>query len=224
MWILLPAVIFSFAALGTSATAQVAVVEEVNSRSANVEVMDYVAVGKVIKLAAQDTMVLGYMKSCVREVITGGVVIVGAEQSDVALGDVKRTKVACDGGQMKLSSNQSSQSAGIIIRGIGGEQEEVRPEITLFGLSPVFEVGGRGTLLVSRLDQPSEQIKLAITSDQQLVRRSFVDLAKTGTTLAAGGTYQASFGNRKVVFKVDPTAQPGPSPVIGRLIRFQAGK
>ena len=37
----------------------------------------------MIKLGPRDTIVLGYLKSCWRETITGGTVTVGAEQSEV---------------------------------------------------------------------------------------------------------------------------------------------
>jgi hypothetical protein len=72
------------------ANAQVALVEDVNSKSAGVQSMDYVAAGKQIRLGNQDTLVLSYLKSCWRETIAGGTVTVGAEQSDVAGGHVER--------------------------------------------------------------------------------------------------------------------------------------
>ncbi|MBI5261150.1 MAG: hypothetical protein HY852_04955, partial [Bradyrhizobium sp.] len=57
--------------LAASAAAQspVAIVEDVQGKVQGVEFMDYVAPGKVIKLAPQATVVLGYMKSCWRETI-----------------------------------------------------------------------------------------------------------------------------------------------------------
>src|SRR5262245_10264646 len=85
------------------AQAPVAVVEDVSGKVAGVEFMDYVAAGKVIKLGARDTLVLGYLKSCWRETITAGIVTIGSEQSEVQNGKVERTRVKCDGGQMNLS-------------------------------------------------------------------------------------------------------------------------
>src|ERR1700675_1787990 len=80
-----------------AAQTPVAVVEDVQGKVTGVEFMDYVAPGKVIKLGPGGTVVLGYMKSCWRETITGiGTVIVGAEESMVHLGDVKAGKVRCD--------------------------------------------------------------------------------------------------------------------------------
>jgi hypothetical protein len=94
-----------------AARAQVALVEDVNSKSAGVQSMDYVTSGKQIRLGKQDTLVLSYLKSCWRETIAGGTVTVGAEQSDVQGGSVQRQKVDCDGDRLILTAQQASQSA-----------------------------------------------------------------------------------------------------------------
>ena len=65
-----------------------ALVEDVKSASADVEFMDYVGTGQVIKLEPSDVLVLSYLKSCEHETITGGTVVVGAERSDVQGGQV----------------------------------------------------------------------------------------------------------------------------------------
>ena len=228
MWTVVLATAASLLVIGPSlaAEAPVVLVEEVNSKTARVEFMDYVETGRVIKLGNQDTLVLGYLKSCAREVITGGVVVVGTERSDVALGDVKRTKVPCDAGQMQLTANQTKQSAGMVVRGVDGSvQGEVRPQITLYGLSPVFEVAGRGSLVVDRVDRVGEQFKLTVSDSQQLMRGRYYDSAKVGNmVLTPGGIYLASFGPRSITFQVDPDAKPGFTPVIGRLLRLQLGE
>ena len=60
-----------------------ALVEDVKSASAEIEFMDYVGTGQVIKLAPSDVLVLSYLKSCEYETITGGTVRVGFDKSDV---------------------------------------------------------------------------------------------------------------------------------------------
>src|SRR5215831_8843131 len=65
-----------------------ALVEDVKSASADVEFMDYVGNGQVIKLEASDLLVLSYLKSCVYETITGGTVHVGRDKSSVDGGKV----------------------------------------------------------------------------------------------------------------------------------------
>jgi hypothetical protein len=211
------------AAAGPAAAQAVAVVEDVNSKSAGVEFMDYVDAGKVIKLAATDTLVLGYMKSCWRETITGGTVTVGPEQSTVADGRVRREKVGCDGGKMQLTQQQASKSGAMVFRAppkaTPAPGSPPQAQLTLYGLSPVVEVKGGGHLVIERIDQPGEKIEVNI-ADRQLMRGAFYDFAKADKALAAGGLYRASVGANEIVFKVDPFAAPGQAPVVSRLLRF----
>src|SRR3979411_630713 len=93
-----------------------ALVEDVKSATADIEFMDYVGNGQVIKLAPRDVLVLSYLKSCEHETITGGTVVVGAERSDVQDGKIVRAKVPCDGGKMKLSSQQVVTSGASAFR------------------------------------------------------------------------------------------------------------
>jgi hypothetical protein len=80
-----------------------ALVEDVKSASADVEFMDYVGTGQVIKLEPSDVLVLSYLKSCEHETITGGTVRVGSDKSEVEGGKIVRIKVLCNGRNMKLT-------------------------------------------------------------------------------------------------------------------------
>jgi hypothetical protein len=93
-----------------------ALVEEVKSTSAGIQFMDYVGTGEVIKLEPSDVLVLSYLKSCEHETITGGTVRVGTEQSEVEGGKVVRSKVPCNGGNMKLSRQQANASGASAYR------------------------------------------------------------------------------------------------------------
>ena len=186
--------------------------------------MDYVEVGKIIPLNAQDSIVLSYLYSCVRETITGGVITVGKEQSDVRSGKVVRTLTHCDAGRMLLSAQLASQSAGTISRNAKSKQAEPTsspvPQFMLYGLSPVIDLkGGGGTVEIARVDQGSERYVLAV-GDPKLQRNAFYDLADIGLTLTAGAIYRATIGSQSVTFGVDPSAKPGKTPIIGRLLRF----
>jgi hypothetical protein len=101
-----------------------AIVEDVTSASAGVETMEYVAPGKVIHLGPQDSMVLSYFSSCVRERIEGGVVTVGREQSEVRSGRVQRLSTTCDSGRMSLSAEVAAQSAGMVFRSVVKRQDQ----------------------------------------------------------------------------------------------------
>ena len=209
--------------LAVSAAAQVpvAIVEDVQGKVDGVEFMDYVASGKVIKLAPKATLVLGYLKSCWRETITGGTAIVGAEQSVVHLGDIQRVKVDCDANGIQLPDSQANQSAATTFRGIKPDRPAAAPQLlTLYGISPVVEVKGGGVLIIERVDVPGERYTVPLKASS-LVRGKFYDFAKAKMSLKPGGTYVASVGPRKTTFMIDAHAIPGSTPIVGRLLRVE---
>ncbi len=199
---------------------QVALVENVTGSPAGVEIMDYVETGKIITLGSGDTIVLSYMGSCVRETITGGTVTIGIDQSEVQAGKVARTKVQCDAGKMLFAGDQAVQFGGRIFRSvIPFSASDSNPQLTLYGQSPIVELTSTGTLLVDRLDQASER-DIVDLENEQLLHGRFYDFAKRGKNLAAGGIYRMSFRGQEIVFKIDARAQPGNTPILGRLLRF----
>ena len=192
----------------------VALVEGAHGNPAGVELMDYVAVGKVIRLRPKESIVLGYLRSCWHETITGGTVIVGAEQSDVRGGEVVRSKVKCDGGNIALTPGQANQSAGTSYR-----DASQKPTMTLYGLSPVIEAAGGSTVLIVRTDRQGEY-HVAHMPAKQGKQQSFLDFATAKKTLTAGGTYWASNGSGRILFAIDPGAKALGVPIISRLLRF----
>jgi hypothetical protein len=143
-----------------------ALVEDVKSAAGEIEFMDYVGVGQVIRLARHDVLVLSYLKSCAHEIITGnadgGSVTVGLEASEVQGVQIVRTKVACDGGKIRLSSQQASKSAASTFRVQSAEMEP-----TLFALTPIVKLpktlpSTDRTLVIARSDRPGERHALAI--------------------------------------------------------------
>jgi hypothetical protein len=195
-----------------------ALVEDVKSAGADIEFMDYVGNGQTIKLAPGDVLVLSYLKSCEHETITGGTVIVGADHSDVHDGQIERAKVPCDGGKMRLSSQQASKSAASAFR---LQSAEIEP--TLFARTPLVQLpkplGEDRTLLIQRVGHGGERHELKI--DDAAAAAGFYDLAKINVSLARGGIYDASIGGHKMTFQIDAKAKSGPAPVVSRLLRFQ---
>jgi hypothetical protein len=213
------AFLLALAAAPALAADPVAIVEDAKGKL-DVDFMDYVEAGRVVKLAAGDELVLGYLKSCWRETIKGGTVTVGAEQSSVAGGSVRREKMPCDAGKMRLTSDQAAKSGVMVFRAPPKPAAgPAAPEITIYGLSPVLDIKGGGKVAIARLDQPGEPMSLDVPA-QQLTRGSFFDLAKADRTLAAGGIYRLTVGDRNIVFKVDTEAKPGQAPLLSRLIRL----
>lgn len=199
------------------AQAPVAIVEEVDSKSAGVEFMDYLTVGRTIRLSPNERLVIGYMKSCWRETIVNGTVTVGSEQSEVRDGAVQRVKVRCDAGKKIATSKETSGSGAMVFRKLPGVP---LPQQTIYALSPVFELKGASRLVIERIDRKEKSTDLGI-QERQLLRGAFFDLAKNNVSLTAGGLYRAKAGRKEVIFKVDPSAEPGSATIIGRLVHLR---
>ncbi len=213
--------IVTIAAAQPEAKAPAAVVEDVKGKVAGIEFMDYVSPGQVIKLGPKDQIVLGYMKSCWRETITGGTVVVGQEQSLVHDSTIERTRADCDPSGMQLGERQADQSAATVFRSMSpAQQAALPPKITLYGQSPVIQAKSGGTLVIQRTDQQGERREIALTA-KSMLRGKFYDFAKTNTTLTPGATYMATLGAAHVVFRIDPQAKPGATPIVGRLLRVE---
>ena len=108
-------------ALASPAAAQspVAVVEEIQGKVTGAEFMDYVTPKSVIKIGENSSIVLSYMNSCRREKISGvGTVIVGTEESNVHLADVKAEKTNCDSNQANATTRQTSGVAATVLRSV----------------------------------------------------------------------------------------------------------
>ena len=205
-----------------SAVAQspVAIVEDVKGKVTGAEFMDYVVPGTVIKLGAEGTVVLGYMSSCIRETIKGGVAIVGADESRTSLGEVSREKVDCDNKGAQLTDRAATQSAATTFRSIApAAQDAAQPQPVIYGLSPVIQLAKPGKLLIERIDVPGERFETVLNA-KMLVKGKFYDLAAAGKSLAPGGTYAATAGSSRTVFRIAPLARPGASPIVGRLVRL----
>ncbi len=196
-----------------------ALVDDVKSATADIEFMDYVGTGQVIKLEPHDVLVLSYLKSCEHETITGGTVVVGREHSDVQDGQIVRDKVPCDGGRMRLSLQEASKSAASAFR---LQSADIEP--TLYARTPVVQfakalASDDRTLVIRRVDRPGRRYEIKI--DDPAAGGGFYDLAKTNLRLARGAIYNASIGGHEMTFGIDAKAKSGPAPVVSRLLRFQ---
>jgi hypothetical protein len=205
-------------AKGPAPLVPTALVEDINSSSAEIEFMDYVGSGQVIKLGPKDVLVLSYLKSCEHETITGGTVAVGSERSEVSGGKIARTKVRCDGGRMKLASQQANASAASSFR-----LQSAAVEPVLFGRTPVIQLpklaaSDPRTLVIERTDKKDKPIELKLADD--VAGGSFVDLAKEKLKPLAPGVYTVTIAGRKQAFSIDRKAKSGKTPVVSRLVRI----
>lgn len=206
---------------GRAVAGPAAMVEDVAGNVVGVGLLDYLAAGRVIHLAATDRLVLDYFHSCVRETIAAGLVTVGIDQSDVKGGNVTRDKVACDGGQLQLSAAEAEASAVVVFRGTSASSGNKLPtaQRTLYGSSPLVELPGGGLLVIERLDKPEERMVYEL-KPADMVRGRFYDFARHGDSLDPGGLYRASAGSRSVVFALSPAATPGAAPPVSRLLKL----
>jgi hypothetical protein len=189
-----------------------AIVEQVGGPDSGVHEMDLLKQGQVIKLKTGASMTVGYLRSCVREIIVGGQVTIGAEASKVVNGLRRKEDVDCDGGQLVRTSKQSDDVAGAVFRKGNFDQKALpKPDWTLFGVSPFVRLSkAGGTLKIERLDKVENTIKVPIKGD-------WVDLKTKGIKLKPSGVYAMTSGKRPVVVKVSPLAEPG-APILSRLI------
>ena len=210
-------------ALASPAAAEspVAVVEEVQGKVTGAEFMDYVTPKSVIKIGDGGSIVISYMNSCQREKISGmGTVIVGTEESIVHLANVQREKTDCDPKQSLATAQASSGVAATVLRSVDQSKRATlpKPQLILYGASPLVDAKGRGTLVVRRLDLVGERQQVDLGGTQ--FKGRFFDFANENATLVPGGLYAATFKSSQVVFQVDPKALPGATPIVGRLLRM----
>jgi hypothetical protein len=205
-----------------AAETPVAVVEEVQGKVTGAEFMDYLRPKMVIKVPADGSVTISYLNSCQRETISGlGTVIVGTDESFVQFADVKREKTQCDSTQSHATTKATSEAAATVLRSLASNKSgpKIATQLTLYGASPIVEARGKGMLVLERLDVRGERQQVELRGNQ--AKGKFYDFAGTGRALTPGGIYSASFGKSRVVFLVDANAKPGPTPIVGRLIRLE---
>jgi len=194
----------------------VAIVEDIAGKTAGIEFMDYLRMGQLIHLGASDRLVIGYFNSCSREVIIGGTVRVGKDDSEVSGGSVERQKVRCDTGKKGATTKETTGSGAMVFRKIQNA-EPAHP--TVYALSPVFVGSGAGSLAIERLDKAEAHITIPVPQPNA-TRGGFVDLARSNVALSAGGVYRAKAGPREITFKVDHSAEAGAHSLLSRLVRL----
>jgi hypothetical protein len=198
-----------------------AIVEDVEGAIKDVQPFDYLVPGTQLQLPPRTTLVIGYLKSCAHETITGGKVLIGTEQSTVDGGQLLRETVECDGGHMQLTANQAAKSGVMVFRGTPRPAPAAQPQLTVYGVSPIFTLAGADRLEITRLDQAGQPPLDFPVARAKAGRSTALDLAKQNIALAPGGVYQASGGAHSVVFKIDALAKPGAAPAVGRLVRIE---
>jgi hypothetical protein len=198
-----------------------ALVEAITGIVAGAELLDYVSPGQVIQLGNSGIVVLSYLDSCLRETITGGEVTVGMRSSQVKGGKVNREKPQCSSGE--VSDSRSLGSAGAVFRGRPKDRRLAESKrTTIYSLSPLFEINDYGTMIIRRIDQPGERYEI-IVSPNSLIKARFYDFAAANGRLIAGGRYEVSLGESRLVIEVDESANAD-GPLLSPLVRLLPSK
>ncbi|MEX0922623.1 MAG: hypothetical protein WD489_06930 [Rhodovibrionaceae bacterium] len=196
---------------GALAQEPVAIVEEATGSEPALQLFDTLAEGQEIALQDGGSLVIGYFRSCIRESISGGQVVIGKEESRIAEGSVTRETVSCAGGEATLADSEAAESGALVLRAPpeGGEEKPLK----VFSATPIFLISGAesGELTIRRLDRAAQDVMLR-------VQDGALDLEQTGQALRMGGLYEARYGERSVRFEIDPRARHRGGPMIGRLV------
>lgn len=193
-----------------------AIVESIDPPRADIRALDLLPAGTVIELEAGETLMLGYLLSCAHEVIKGGRVTIGSDQSKVEGGDVTRDTISCDGTIDPASAAGSNEAAVVAIRGLGAEASQGLRNVP--SVQPVFvisdkELPGDPSLVIQRLDREEAPIRVSLFD-------RVLDLKSTGMKLTPGGVYSAVCGELKVAFKIADNAGVKPVVTLERTVRF----
>ena len=188
-----------------------ALVEEASGPFVTVQPMDLLEAGQVVDLSGGGRLVLGYLLTCTREIITGGRVTIGAQESTVEGGEHSIEDVDCDGGQAVRSNNDAQDVAGAVFRKGKARKPLPKPDWTVFGTQPIFRLSDdTRDVSIERIDEDDDPIVLQ-------VRGGLADTALSGAELDPGGLYAVTTGHRVHVLKVSPLAEPQ-APLLSRLV------
>lgn len=186
-------------ATAEAAGRRVAIIEEGAIASAQLQEFDLLDEGQEFVLGANEIVVIGYMSSCMRETIAGGMVTIGAKQSEVTGGKVAREEVTCTEPQLSLTAAESQQGATIAFRPADAFKRVYTQTPLLQGLEP----GSLSVEIISVADNKS------LGSFQSDTGR--IDLADEKILLSPGKTYEVRLADSTVTLEVDVGAKAGGS-------------
>ncbi len=181
-----------------AASKRVAIVDQGAAASAGIQEFDQLAEGTEFSLGAGETIVIGYLTSCVVETITGGKVVIGAKQSEVTGGEVSRTEVKCAEPRLVLTAAEAQESATIAFRPAPSLRH-------VFTRTPLLLGSKSQPLFVEIVAADTNQIVRKLQSDN-----GRIDLAAEKVELEPGKTYLIKSGDREpLTIEIDPAAKAG---------------
>jgi len=191
-------------ALGGGANAAprpVAIVEESARNDGIGRAFSLLSESDSLKLAKDETIVLGYLKSCVRETITGGIVTVGAKESVVEGGKVTREKTECAENKLALTAGESQQSATIAFRGTVKH---------IFTLQPVIMAGTSSGVTIEAVQ--SGEVWQVVPDNGR------IDFRAAKLQMQPGTNYKVIGATHTVIVEVDPAADTAKTGLLERVV------
>jgi hypothetical protein len=188
----------------------VAIVEDVSPGIGDLRRFDLIAAGRTAELGQDGRIVLGYLKSCWQDSITGGRAVAEPLKSLVVGGALTRRRVECDAAGLAQMNSAGAARGGTSLAGPALPE----PDVNLYGLSPIIISSTPGALLIERLDATAPPLRLEVPESK-------IDLAEKNIALEAKGLYRFSRGAVVLVVRIDSLAEPGRAPAVGRLVIFR---
>lgn len=185
-----------------------ALVEEVDAGVANVSAFDTLKAGQSLDLRPGKHAVISYLDSCIRETISGGLVKIGAAQSEVQDGTVQRETLDCGVKQLVLTSTTQDQSATTVFRPLFDNLvKQVVPDT-----GPFVMAEHASSLELKEMGKEDAARSLPLHDGK-------LDLRQAGVKLQPGAIYKLTAGGRETYIKIAPDAQDS-SPLLLRLVKL----
>ncbi len=185
----------------------VAIVENSTRNEGPGQAFDMLPENTVLDLAQGETIVLGYLKSCVRETITGGKVTVGLKESVVEGGKVTREKTECTETRLALTADESQQSATIAFR----PGDAIRH---IFTRQPMIIAEKSEKVKIMPFDG-GETWNLAPESGR-------IDFLSAKLEMQPGQRYRVTGDVATIIIEVDPAASAGVNGILERVVVLES--
>ena len=193
-----------------------AIVDTIDGEMSGLEEMDLLWPGQKITLPDNVTLTIGYLDACRSEVITGGTITIGQQESQVIGGDLEADKLDCAIEVQGSGSKKEAVALTAVFRNSKKKKatKQQKSERLLRSQQPAFLVSGEtDRVMISRLDDTEEKIPVII------LKQGRADLAKTKIRLTSGVVYKMEANGKSMLVRIAEEPMDN-APLLMRLIRF----
>ena len=209
------------AGLACRGRSPVAIVEDIQGKVTGAEFMDYVTPKRSSRSKAT-LLILSYLKSCRRETISGIGTVTSAprEQRRSRRRQGARRPIAIPARRMRPQGRPASRRH--VVRSVDARQKGCPARAAAHALRRLAAGGGQGPRHAGRTaPRPCRASASRLISAATSSRAGSSISPAQNVALDPGGLYAATFKSSEIVFRVDPQAKPGATPIVGRLLRIE---